>query len=66
MANVEKLKEKIKESGMTVVAICEKSGISKKTFYNRLKDPDFKIAEALALKKTLRMTNSEMKDIFLR
>lgn len=65
MANIEKLKEKIKESGMTVVAICDKCGISKKTFYNRLKNPDFKIAEALALKETLHLSRSEMKDIFL-
>lgn len=66
MANVEMLKSTIRESGMTVLAVCEKSDISKKTFYNRLKKPDFTIREALALKKTLRMNNSQFKQIFLQ
>ena len=65
MANIEMLKNKIKDSGMTVVAICDKSGISKKTFYNRLKNPDFRIAEVIALKNTLHLSNDEMREIFL-
>ncbi len=66
MVNIELLKEKIEESGMTKDAICKKTGITKKTFYNRLKKPDFKIAEVLALKEVLHLSQSEMKDIFLR
>lgn len=65
MSNIEMLKTKIKESGMTVVAICDKSGITKKTFYNRLKNPDFKIAEAIALQNILHLSNDEMREIFL-
>lgn len=66
MVNIELLKEKIEESGMTKEAICKKSGITKKTFYNRLKKPDFKIEEAKALTETLRLSSAEMIDIFLR
>lgn len=65
MANIEKLRAKINDSGMTVTAICEKAGMSRETFYNRLKGSDFKVQEVLALKKTLRMTYSEMREIFL-
>ena len=36
MTNFELLQAKIKESGMTMVAICEKSGIERATMYNRL------------------------------
>lgn len=65
MANIEMLKEKIKERGMTTTAVCEKSGITRETFYKRLQKPNFRITEALALKKTLRLSNDEMQDIFL-
>lgn len=37
LADIELLKEKIADSGMTVKAISEKSGILRETFYNRLK-----------------------------
>lgn len=66
MVNLEMLQQKIEESGMTKEAICQKSGITKKTFYNRLKKPDFKIEEAKALTETLHLSPSEMIDIFLR
>lgn len=66
MANIEMLKSKIKDSGMTITAICQKADITKRTFYNRLKKPDFTIAEALALKDTLHMTNEELEQIFLQ
>lgn len=65
MANVEMLKDKIKDSGMTVVAVCEKAGITKKTFYNRLQNPDFTIKEAKSLRDVLNLTDNDMRDIFL-
>lgn len=66
MPNIEMLKEKISESGMTVKAISEKSGIDRVTFYNRLKGVgEFTASEIVGLSDTLRLTNSERDKIFL-
>lgn len=67
MPNVEKLKEKIKDSGMTVTAIAEKSNMLRETLYNRLDGRgEFKASEIVSLSDTLRLTKSEREDIFLR
>lgn len=65
MANVELLKEKMDESGMTVTAIAEKSGICRETMYNRMKSGDFYASEISSLTKVLRLTRKERDDIFL-
>lgn len=66
MPNSEKLKEKIKDSGMTMTAICEKSGIDRATLYNRLKGRgEWKAAEIVSMSNALRLTNEEKVDIFL-
>ena len=49
MTDVKALKKCIEDSGMTVVAIAEKSGILRETLYNRLKTGDFKLSEICAL-----------------
>lgn len=65
MTDVEKLKSRFKDTGMTVTAIAEKSGILRETLYNRLNgDADFKASEITALTKTLRLTKDERDDIF--
>lgn len=65
MANVELLKEKIDESGMTVTAIAEKSGICRETLYNRMKSGNFYASEISSLTRVLRLTRKERDDIFL-
>ena len=65
VANVELLKEKFEESGMTVTAIADKSGICRETLYNRMKSGNFYASEISALTKTLRLTRKERDDIFL-
>lgn len=66
MADIELLKRKIADSGMTVKAISEKSGILRETFYNRLKGSgEFTASEIVALTKTLRLSRSERDEIFL-
>lgn len=66
LADIELLKEKIADSGMTVKAISEKSGILRETFYNRLKGGgEFTASEIVALTKTLRLSKSERDKIFL-
>lgn len=64
MVDVNLLKEKIDESGMTMVAICEKTGILRQTMYNRLDDPAFTVDEANALRKVLRLSKADVSKIF--
>lgn len=67
MPNYEALRQKMDESGMTVVAIAKKSGILKATLYNRLKGAgEFTASEIVALTDVLRLTNQERDEIFLR
>ena len=65
MANVELLKKKISDSGMTVSSIADKSGILRETLYNRMKSGNFYASEIVALTNVLRLTRKERDDIFL-
>ena len=65
MANVELLKKKISDSGMTVSAIADKSGILRETLYNRMKSGNFYASEIVALTNVPRLTRKERDDIFL-
>lgn len=65
MPNLEQLQEKISDSGMTMVAIAQKSGISRETLYNKLKGQgEFKASEIVGLTKTLRLTTEDRDAIF--
>ena len=65
MANIEILKEKINNSGMTVTAIADKSGIVRETLYNRMRSGNFYASEIVALTDVLHLTRKERDDIFL-
>lgn len=66
MLNAKKLDEAIKNSGMTVKAIAEKSGILRETLYNRLNGRgEFTASEIVALTNTLRLTKKQRDEIFL-
>ena len=65
MANVELLKKKMEESGMTVSAIADKSGILRETLYNRMKTGNFYASEIVSLSRVLRLTRKERDEIFL-
>lgn len=65
MANIELLDKKIKESGMTMVSIAEKSGIVRETLYNRLCGKgEFTASEIIGLTKALKLTRAERDRIF--
>lgn len=64
MVDREKLGKKIKDSGMTISAIAEKSGILRETLYNRMRVGDFKASEIVSLTKVLHLTKKERDDIF--
>lgn len=65
MANVELLKKKMCESGMTVSAIADKSGILRETLYNRMKTGNFYASEIVSLTSTLHLSRRERDEIFL-
>lgn len=67
MVNIERLKEVIRDSGMTMSAISSKSGIVRETLYNRLNGiGEFTASEITGLTQVLRLSRSERDDIFLR
>lgn len=66
MVDISKLKTAISDSGITVVKLCEKSGIERATLYNRLKGVgEFTVSEMTGICEALRLTESERDDIFL-
>ena len=66
MPDVETLKSKMDESGMTVVNIAKKAGILRETLYNRLNGRgEFTASEIIALSEVLHLTKKERDDIFL-
>lgn len=67
MTDIELLKSKIDESGMTMMAIAQKAGIVRETLYNRLNGiGEFTASEIVGLTKSLHLTSRERDDIFLR
>lgn len=67
MADMELLKQKIKDSGMTVTAISKKSGILRETLYNRMnRKGEFTASEIVALTDVLVLTREERDEIFLK
>ena len=64
MTDIEALKKCINDSGMTVTAVAEKSGILRETLYNRMKTGDFKLSEICALVKSLGLSKEQRDRIF--
>lgn len=65
MPDIVMLRKRMDESGMTVKAIAEKSGMLRETLYNRLKGTgEFTASEIVSLSNTLHLTTSERDAIF--
>ena len=64
MTDINALKKCIGNSGMTIVAVAEKSGILRETLYNRMKTGNFKLSEICALSKVLRLDRDGRDKIF--
>ena len=66
MADIELLRRKIDDSGMTVTSIAKKSGIERETLYNRINSKgDFTASEIVSLTNVLNLTKAERDKIFL-
>lgn len=67
MPDIKMLKDKITDSGMTVKAVAEKSGILRETLYNRLKGVgEFTASEIVSLSNVLNLSQTQRDDIFLK
>ena len=65
MINTKLLEKKISDSGMTMVSLAEKTGISRESLYNKLKEnTEFKASEIFSLSKVLRLSTRERYAIF--
>ena len=65
MTNVGLLKEKIADSGITVTAVCHKSGILRETLYNRFNGKgEFSASEITKLCNVLRLSKEDREAIF--
>lgn len=65
MVDFEKLKSAIDESGMTMVAIAEKSGIVRATLYNKLSGRgEFTASEIEGLSDALKLSAGQRNNIF--
>ena len=65
MVKLDLLNSKIKGSGMTVVSIARKTGVSRETLYNKLNGSvEFKASEILSISDTLGLSVKERNEIF--
>ena len=66
MTDIELLRSKIEQSGMTIVAISEKSGIKRANLYNRLRNKgEFTASEIVSLSNVLHLSKPDRDKIFL-
>ena len=66
MTDIELLLAKIRDSGMTMVAIAEKSGVDRATLYNRFKGVgEFTASEIVGLSNALHLSKPDRDKIFL-
>lgn len=67
MVDVDLLMKLISESGMKISAVCEKSGIERRTLWNRLSNGKsylFNVREIDGLSKTLHMNADMVQKVF--
>ena len=65
MSDIALLKERISDSGMTMVSVAKRAGIGRVTLYNRLNGKgEFTAPEIIGLKKALNLSQTDWKKIF--
>ena len=65
MPDLALLRRKIDNSGLTVTAVAQKSGLKRETLYNKLQgESEFKASEISALTLVLQMSRDERDKIF--
>lgn len=67
MTDIITLKEKIKNSGITMVSISNKTGIKRGTLYNKVNGmSEFTASEIVSLTDVLHLSKDERDEIFLK
>lgn len=67
MPDLKLLESIISDSGMTMVALAEKTGILRETLYNKIRGiSEFKASEIAALTKALKLTSEQREPFFLQ
>lgn len=65
LVKLDLLNNKIKDSGMTVVSVARKTGVSRETLYNKLNGSvEFKASEILSISDALGLSVKERNEIF--
>lgn len=66
ITNVNRLREVVDKSGMSIVAISQKIGITREGFYKKLNgETEFKASEIISLSKVLGLSKLDRDKIFL-
>lgn len=65
MTDTQKLREKIKDEGVSITFLAQKAGITRECFYQRLRnESDFRASEIVAISQALHMTGKQREAIF--
>lgn len=65
MTDKDKLKDIIKDAGMTVTAVADKIGITRESFYNKLNnETEFKASEIAKIQNLFHLTAVDVDAIF--
>lgn len=64
MANMNLLRDKIDNSGISISHIARQMGVARETIYNKLNSGDFKVSEAVTLANILKLSKKEIEQIF--
>jgi len=62
--NINKLRGKIVENGLTIGQLAERIGIDRATLYRKMKDGSFTVKEAQSISRELSLSTQEVMDIF--
>lgn len=62
--NVNKLRGKIVEHGLTVGQLAERIGIGRAALYRKMKDGSFTVREAQLISRELSLSSQDVMDIF--
>ena len=67
MVDINMLRAKVEDKGISYTALARKAGISRETLYNRFSNPDnFKVSEVQGISEALNLGPSEFRQIFLQ
>lgn len=64
MVNINKLKGKIVENGLSIVEVAARMGIDRTTLYRKISSENFTIGDVAKIKEILKLSNEDINNIF--